>query len=65
MNKITWRKSSYSNQGGGCVEVADLGVGVRDSKDPSGPILYFTRDEWAAFQEGMLDGEFNHCLPAL
>ena len=48
-----WRKSSYSGNGGGnCVEVApnlpDV-VAVRDSKDPDGPILTFSRDEWASF----------------
>lgn len=39
-----WRKSSFSNGGGGnCVELAqtpDLGA-VRDSKNPAGPILTF------------------------
>jgi uncharacterized protein DUF397 len=48
-----WRKSSYSsNNGGACVEVADNCpdiVAVRDSKDPSGPALAFTPDEWARF----------------
>ncbi|MFE5213142.1 MULTISPECIES: DUF397 domain-containing protein [unclassified Streptomyces] len=38
-----WRKSSYSgDQGGDCVEVAELAVAtvaVRDSKNPAGPIL--------------------------
>jgi hypothetical protein len=38
-----WRKSSYSgDQGGDCVEVAELpsaAIGVRDSKTPAGPIL--------------------------
>ena len=48
-----WRKSSYSGNGGGdCVEVArslpDV-VAVRDSKNPDGPILTFSRDEWASF----------------
>ncbi|MEU9866645.1 DUF397 domain-containing protein [Actinomadura sp. NPDC048021] len=37
---MTWRKARRSNdQGGECVEVANLrhGVGVRDSQDPDGP----------------------------
>ncbi|KUN05088.1 toxin [Streptomyces yokosukanensis] len=38
-----WRKSSYSSdQGGQCVEVAELAeatVAIRDSKTPAGPIL--------------------------
>lgn len=40
--RITWRKSSRSNSGA-CVEIAVGGasVHVRDSKDPTGPILTF------------------------
>lgn len=37
-----WRKSSFSSgNDGNCVEVAFLGdsVGMRDSKNPSGPVL--------------------------
>ncbi|MFI2234964.1 DUF397 domain-containing protein [Streptomyces chrestomyceticus] len=40
-----WVKSSYSNNGGDCIEaatnlVASRGVvPVRDSKDPNGPVL--------------------------
>ncbi|MGC5054913.1 DUF397 domain-containing protein [Micromonospora sp. DT48] len=48
-----WRKSSRSSgNGGACVEVADNlpgVVGVRDSKDPTGPALIFTRAAWRAF----------------
>ncbi len=57
-----WFKSSYSDNGGGCVEVADIGrgVGVRDSKDPGGQALWFTRNEWAAFISGVRAGEFDH-----
>jgi len=46
-----WRKSSYSSGGGDdCVELADLGrvVGIRDSKDPEGPVLRVTRAGLAA-----------------
>ncbi|MFA1546381.1 DUF397 domain-containing protein [Actinomadura chokoriensis] len=46
-----WKKSSYSGSDGGhCVELARLtgAVGVRDSKDPHGPKLLVTRNEFAA-----------------
>ncbi|MGW5560688.1 DUF397 domain-containing protein [Micromonospora sp. NPDC003944] len=49
----TWRKSTRSGgSGGDCVEVADNlpgVVGVRDSKDPTGPALAFGPATWAAF----------------
>ncbi|MEU7610470.1 DUF397 domain-containing protein [Micromonospora sp. NPDC049204] len=49
----TWRKSTRSGgSGGDCVEVADNlpgVVGVRDSKDPTGPALAFAPAAWAAF----------------
>lgn len=48
-----WRKSTRSGSGGGdCVEVADNlsgVVGVRDSKDPTGPALTFAPNSWRAF----------------
>jgi Domain of unknown function (DUF397) len=46
--------------GGSCVEVAFLHlVAVRDSKDPDGPALIFTVDEWVDFTEGVKLGEFD------
>jgi hypothetical protein len=51
-SRTVWRISSYSNNGGACVEVADNQrgiVAVRDSKDREGPILAFCRDDWRAF----------------
>jgi hypothetical protein len=56
----TWRKSSHSGNNG-CVEVlhGDDRVAVRDSKDPSGPVLSFTPLEWRAFLAGVRDGEFD------
>ncbi|UGT43159.1 DUF397 domain-containing protein [Nocardia yamanashiensis] len=47
-----WFKSSHSSAGGECVEVAFLSgeaVGVRDSKNPTGPALIFAASEWDAF----------------
>ncbi|QGN46120.1 DUF397 domain-containing protein [Micromonospora sp. WMMD558] len=47
----TWRKSSRSGNSE-CVEVADNlpgVVGVRDSKDPAGPVLTFTPQTWRTF----------------
>ncbi|GAA2125944.1 DUF397 domain-containing protein [Streptomyces synnematoformans] len=48
-----WFKSSHSGPDGNeCVEVAHLAaerVGVRDSKDPSGPVLTFDRRAFADF----------------
>jgi hypothetical protein len=57
-----WTKSSYSNSGANCVEVAHTSlanVAVRDSKDPRGPELRFTPDEWEAFVSGVKSGEFE------
>ncbi|MFF5179216.1 DUF397 domain-containing protein [Micromonospora sp. NPDC000316] len=51
-DRLVWRKSSYSdNNGGACVEVAELdtNIVVRDSKDPSGSHLRFTRGAWTGF----------------
>ena len=61
MELNVWRKSSRSGSNGQCVEVMDTGadVMVRDSKNPTGPALTFTRDEWRAFLGGVQDNEFN------
>lgn len=62
-NNLRWFKSTRSNgQGGNCVETARLpdgGMAVRDSKNPDGPMLTFTPGEWAAFADGVKDGEFD------
>ena len=62
-----WRKSTRSNNGGNCVEVADNlasdtgSVYVRDSKDPAGPVLAVSAAGWtsfiAALRAGTFDGE--------
>jgi hypothetical protein len=58
LSHAAWHKSSYSNNGGACVEVATNLPGivaVRDSKDPSGPSLVFGADSWQAFIHMMKD----------
>lgn len=70
-SRAVWRKSSHSSNGCNCVEVGARRCGdaaghaaawdhmvcaVRDSKDPDGPRLYFTRREWETFTRSVKDG---------
>jgi hypothetical protein len=60
-----WRKSSASNSQGACVELAKLGTGefaVRNSRNPEGPALIYTRAEISALIEGVKMGEFDDLL---
>jgi Domain of unknown function (DUF397) len=61
LSRAVWRKSTRSNNGGACVEVATLQgiVAVRDSKDPDGAALVFSPQEWQAFTTGVAGGEFT------
>ena len=57
-----WFKSSRSATSANCVEVAWLErgtVGVRDSKNPNGPALTFTPNEWDAFVTSTQTDDFN------
>lgn len=59
---LAWVKSSLSFANGNCVEVAglpDAPICVRNSRDPDGPVLRFTLDEWRAFLGGVRNGEFG------
>lgn len=52
LSDAMWRKSGRSSGQGNCVEVADNlpdVVGVRDSKDPTGPALTFGPAAWRRF----------------
>lgn len=66
-SKLHWRKSTRSANGSECVEVATMGTAsdagvqapsvlLRDSKNPSGPILAFTSVQWRVFVCGVKDG---------
>jgi hypothetical protein len=61
---LNWIKAAASNPSGDCVQLAKmpLGVGVRDSKDPDGPVLTFSTTEIAAFIDGCRSGEFDFLL---
>lgn len=55
-------KSSYSNGGDNCVEVAvtrDRHVALRHSRHPELPPQVYTEGEWIAFLAGAKDGEFD------
>ena len=47
----TWRKASYSNGQGDCVEVGHLAdsVAVRDTKNRDGATLSVPAEAWQAF----------------
>ncbi|MFJ2670350.1 DUF397 domain-containing protein [Streptomyces sp. NPDC087525] len=52
MLSVEWRRSSYSTNGGNCVEIGDGiadTVPIRDSKNPTGPILIASPTSWTAF----------------
>ena len=59
LSRAVWRTSTRSGGNGNCVEVAaNLPgvVGVRDSKDRSGPVLIFGYAAWEAFTAQLRDG---------
>lgn len=48
----SWRKASYSGNGGNCVVVGHVGgaVAVKDAKQSDrGPVLAFTPEAWRRF----------------
>jgi hypothetical protein len=58
----TWRKSSWSLANGNCVEVGRLAgelIGVRNSRDPHGDVLRFSRAGWRNFLAGVRESEFG------
>jgi hypothetical protein len=60
---LAWLKAQRSTGNGQCVEIAvttDMSkIAMRDSKDPYGPILVYTPNEFSAFLDGARNGEFD------
>jgi hypothetical protein len=59
---LIWRKATTSNPKGECIQLAattDGNVAMRNSRDPHGPVLYFTKAEVAAFLDGAKNMEFD------
>jgi Domain of unknown function (DUF397) len=48
---VGWRKSTYSNQANGCVEVdfTSAGAQIRHSKIADSPVIAFTTEQWSAW----------------
>ncbi|MGH3822007.1 MAG: DUF397 domain-containing protein [Pseudonocardiaceae bacterium] len=61
VKRHAWRKSRYSANEVQCVEFAEheKDCAVRDSKNPTGPVLTFSSAQWAVFTAGVKTGQFD------
>lgn len=74
LSNAQWRKSTFSNNGGDCVELAEVSapghskarnghvIAMRDSKNPEGPALVYSRSEIRALVLGAKAGEFDDLI---
>ena len=55
LSRAAWRTSSYSNNGGNCVEIAAAAgvIGVRDTKHRQGEALTFSPQAWERFARSL------------
>jgi predicted secreted Zn-dependent protease len=62
-DSLTWR-TALSCDGGACVEVAaDRNIILmRNSRQPGGPLLQYTPEEWNEFISGIKKGDFDDLL---
>lgn len=61
LTSVRWVKSSYSENGADCVDVAQgsAWTALRDSKRPDSPPLIFSRSAMEEFLAGVKAGEFD------
>lgn len=63
--QAAWHISSFSADGGAtCVEAGPLDDGsgriaVRHSKNPDGPVVIYTREQWDMFLAAVKDGDYD------
>lgn len=59
---LGWRTSSHSSDEANYVEVTlgNPAIGVRDSKNPDGPVLAVPAVRWSAFLHGIATGHLDH-----
>lgn len=59
-SNLVWRVSQRCN-GGACVRVADAGptIFLGDTKDPSGPVLAYSRPQWQALIAQIKRGDLD------
>ncbi|WP_112273559.1 DUF397 domain-containing protein [Lentzea terrae] len=57
-----WRKSTFSDQGNGCVDVdfTTDGVEMRHSKIADSPVFPFTNEQWIALLDEVTSGELTN-----
>jgi hypothetical protein len=63
LGNLSWRVARNCN-GGNCIRVAPSAdmIVIGDSKNPDGPLLSYSRAEWAAFVEGVRQGDFDDLM---
>lgn len=60
---LTWF-TSLSCESGACVQVASdqNAILIRNSRQPEGPLLEYTPEEWHEFVSGIKKGDFDDLL---
>jgi hypothetical protein len=60
VEEFNWLVAQNCN-GGTCIRVAthEEQIVIGDSKNPRGPVLTYSRSEWAAFVDGVREGDFD------
>jgi predicted secreted Zn-dependent protease len=60
LGELSWRVARKCD-GGACVRVAarDDEIVIGSSKHLDGPVIAYSREEWAAFVEGIRQGDFD------